>query len=111
MTGLVIAFAGFAIMGKARDLFKKYNTSLSIEKPSFLIVEGVFSKSRNPMYAGMFLLLLGIAVCFGNIVSVCVPFVFIILIWIIFISAEEKIMENNFGERYIGYKKRTGMWI
>ena len=109
--GLLIAFPGFAIMGKARDLFKKYNTTLAIEESSFLIEEGVFNKSRNPMYAGMFLLLLGIAVCFGNMISICVPFIFIILIRMIFIPAEEKMMENIFGERYIDYKKRTGMWI
>jgi protein-S-isoprenylcysteine O-methyltransferase Ste14 len=109
--GLFIAFPGFIIMGKAYDLFKKYNTTLGIEESTFLIEEGVFGKSRNPMYAGMFLLLLGIGVCFGNMVSVCISFVFIILIMIVLIPAEEKMMENIFGEKYIDYKKRTGMWI
>jgi len=94
LTGLIIAFAGFSIMGKARDLFKKYKTTLDFETSAHLIDESIFSKSRNPMYAGMFLLLLGIAVCFGNIISVCVPFVFILVVRIFFIPLEERIMEK-----------------
>ena len=85
LTGIIIAFGGFVLMDKARDLFKKYNTTLDFETTVHLIDEGVFSKSRNPMYVGMFLLLLGISVCFENIISICIPFVFIILVGIYFI--------------------------
>jgi len=59
----------------------------------------------------MFLLLLGIAVCFGNIISVCVPFVFILVVRIFFIPLEERIMEETFGEKYIDYKSKTGTWM
>jgi|GEM_PF-4331134 len=52
LAGLLIAFFGFVIMGKARDLFRKHKTTLAIKRSSFLITEGIFSRSRNPMYAG-----------------------------------------------------------
>ena len=111
LLGLLVAFGGFVIMGKARDLFKKYNTTLDFETSVHLIDEGVFGKSRNPMYTGMFLLLLGIAICFENIISICIPFVFIILVGIYFIPLEEKMMGKTFGKEYLDYKSKTRMWI
>ncbi len=111
LIGLPVAFYGFVVMGKARDLFMKYNTTLDFETSVHLIDEGILSKSRNPMYAGMFLLLLGIAVCFGNIISICVPFVFIILLRMFFIPMEEKMLGNTFGKEYLNYKSKTRIWL
>jgi len=63
------------------------------------------------MYAGMFLLVLGIAICFENLISICIPFVFIIIVRIFFIPLEEKLMEKTFGKVYLDYKIKTRMWF
>ena len=109
--GILIAFPGFVLAGKTHDLFKKYNTTLGFEKSSYFITEDVFKRTRNPMYLGMFLFLLGLSICFCNVFSMCVPFVFIIAVGIIFIPAEEKILEETFGKQYSEYKKTTRRWI
>ena len=70
LSGIIVAFAGFVLMGKSRDLFRKYKTTLAFEKSTYLITEGVFSKTRNPMYAGMFILLFGLGISFMNAFSV-----------------------------------------
>jgi protein-S-isoprenylcysteine O-methyltransferase Ste14 len=111
LAGLIIAFGGFAIMGKARDLFKKHNTNLDIKESSALVTEGVYSKTRNPMYLGMFTLLLGIGICFGNLLSMITPFGFIFAIHFIFIPKEEKMMQDTFGEQYSEYKKQVKRWL
>ncbi|MBK8808370.1 MAG: isoprenylcysteine carboxylmethyltransferase family protein [Bacteroidales bacterium] len=111
LLGVIISFLGFVIMGKARDLFKKNQTTLDIEKSTFLIDEGVFSKTRNPMYIGMFLLLLGIGICFMNIISILLPFLFIISIHFVFVLKEEKLMTEVFGQEYIHYKEKVKRWI
>jgi protein-S-isoprenylcysteine O-methyltransferase Ste14 len=59
LAGIIIAFSGFILMGKSRDLFKKHQTTLKIEKSNYMINEGVFSRSRNPMYLGMSILIIG----------------------------------------------------
>jgi protein-S-isoprenylcysteine O-methyltransferase Ste14 len=82
--GLAIAFLGFVYMGKAHDLFKKHKTTIAIKKSTHLITEGVFSKTRNPMYIGMFFLILGFAIFSTNLISLVLPFVFILLVQIIF---------------------------
>ncbi len=109
--GLIISFGGFVLMGKARELFKKHNTNLAIEASSSLVTEGPYTKTRNPMYIGMFLLLLGIAVCFANLLSMLTPFGFILAIHLIFIPKEEKLMHEAFGAQYIEYKNKVKRWI
>jgi protein-S-isoprenylcysteine O-methyltransferase Ste14 len=110
-SGLIVAFAGFVIMGKSRDLFKKYETTLDFKKSTHLIQEGIFLKTRNPMYMGMFLLLLGLGVCFSNLFSMLTSFLFLIMMQILFIQKEEKLMLESFGERYLDYRKQVRRWI
>ncbi len=63
------------------------------------------------MYIGMFLLLLGFGICFRNIFSIAVPFVFLFIIAVYFIPLEEKLMKKAFGEEYIDYMKKVKRWI
>ena len=111
LSGIIVAFAGFIIMGKSHDLFKQYQTTMDFEKSSCLISEGIFSKTRNPMYAGMFLLLLGMGVGFMNVLSVAAAFVFLLIAEVFFIPKEEKLMEESFGQQYLNYKKQVRRWI
>jgi protein-S-isoprenylcysteine O-methyltransferase Ste14 len=111
LIGLVIAFAGFVLMGKARDQFKKYNTTLKVERSSHLITDGVFSKTRNPMYLGMSVLILGFAILSTNVLSIVVPIIFLILVSVIFIKQEEALMHQAFGQEYLKYKKEVRRWI
>jgi protein-S-isoprenylcysteine O-methyltransferase Ste14 len=111
LIGLIVSFSGFMFMGKARELFKKHATTVKIEKSNSLITEGVFSKTRNPMYMGMFTLVLGFSVVSCNIISLILPFVFILLVRIIFIRQEESLMHATFGEEYLAYKKKVRRWF
>ena len=109
--GLIISFIGFTIMGKARDMFKQHETSLGYEEPSKLVMEGPFKKSRNPMYLGMVLLLLGLAICFRNLFSLIIPLLFFLYLHLLVIPKEEKLMKNTFGKEYLVYKQKVRRWI
>jgi len=109
--GVLFVFAGFALTGKTWELFKQHKTSLYIEKSSSLVTEGVFAKTRNPMYCGMFMILFGISVCFMNGFSILVPFLFLAIIRIAFIPIEEKMMCEVFGQAYLDYKQKVRRWV
>ncbi|MDD5571294.1 MAG: isoprenylcysteine carboxylmethyltransferase family protein [Bacteroidales bacterium] len=111
LCGIIIAIIGFAIMGTTSSLFRKHNTTLTYKKSSYLITEGVFAKTRNPMYIGMFLLLLGIGVCFMNLFSILTSFGFILTIHLFCIPVEEKMMHDAFGQDYLDYKNKVRRWI
>lgn len=111
LAGLFVLYAGVTIMGKARDLFRQHHTTLEIEAPTSLIRDGIFAKTRNPMYIGMFLLLFGLAICFRNVISIITPSLFLLLVNIFVIPQEEKLMHNAFGDEYLDYKKHVKRWV
>ena len=111
LSGLAITMVGFAFTGKSHEALTKHKTTLFIEKSSNMVTQGIYSKTRNPMYVGMFLLLLGIAICFGNLFSLITPLGFLLIIQFSFIPKEEKLMFDVFGQEYLDYKAKVRMWI
>ena len=105
---------GVVILATAVASFKKQKTTISPlqpEKASSLVISNIFKYSRNPMYLGMLFMLISIAIrynIFGGIIAISI---FIFFITKFQIKPEEVQMEKLFGEKYIQYKKKTGMWI
>jgi len=94
------------------QLFKKNKTTVKPgEKPSVLIQTGPFKISRNPMYLGMSILLIGIGFILGSVSSFIGVFLFVATMEIAFITQEERFMQEQFGEEYLAYKKKVGRWI
>ena len=94
------------------QLFKKLKTTVKPdEKPSLLIQTGPFKISRNPMYLGMALLLIGVGIVLGSVTSFIGFIFFILAMEISFIPQEEKILTEQFGDEYELYKKKVRRWI
>lgn len=111
LLGVLFVYTGFVISGKSRDLFNKYRTTIGFEKSTHLITEGVFSKTRNSMYIGMFLFLFGISICFMNIFSILTSILFIFFVRVYFIPIEEKLLSEEFGIEYEIYKQKVKRWM
>jgi len=111
MIGILVSFSGFILMGKSRDLFRKHHTTLKIEKSNHMINEGVFSKTRNPMYMGMTILIFGFSFFSTNVLALFLPFFFMTIVRLIFIKREEQLMFEIFGNDYLEYKKKVRRWI
>jgi len=110
--GIILILFGVIINLWTDQLFKKAKIDVKYHKiPNRLIVSGPFKISRNPMYFGMLLILLGIGVLIGNLVSFIFPIIFVIIINYNFIPIEEKNMEKRFGKEYLKYKHKVRMWI
>jgi protein-S-isoprenylcysteine O-methyltransferase Ste14 len=93
-------------------LFKKKKTTVKpYEQPTQLLISGPFRISRHPMYLGMVLLLLGVAIVHGTLISFVFPVVFGILMELLFIPFEETNLERVFGKQYLEYKQRVRRWI
>ena len=81
------------------------------KRSSVLVTTGPYRYSRNPMYLGLVLILIGIAILQGSISPVLVIPVFIWLITNNIIKKEEKMLEETFGDAYLEYKKQVRRWI
>jgi len=110
--GILLIVFGGVINFWTDNIFKKEKTTVNpYEKPSILIVSGPFRFSRHPMYLGMVVILLGVAVLLGSLTTFIFPIIFIILMQILFIPTEEKNLEIAFGYKYLDYKKKVRRWI
>ena len=112
LSGILFFAVGLLILFWSFGLFKKKDTPiLPGQKPSALVIEGSYKFTRNPMYLGVTLALLGIAIYLGDALAFLAPIVFFVFVSIRFIPREEKLMEKLFGKKYLEYKKKVRRWI
>lgn len=107
----------FLILGAFLNLladrdFKRFNTTVKpFEYSTKLITGGVFSFSRNPMYLGMVLILLGESFLLRSLSSFLITIVFMLLLYFMFIKVEERMLLEKFGDEYIAYKRKVRRWV
>ena len=110
--GLLPVTAGIAINYVADDRFKRVRTAVNpFHKPSTLVTSGVFRISRNPMYLGFALILVGIAILLRSLTPFGVIPLFIWLITVRFIHVEERNLAANFGLDWSAYKEKVRRWL
>ena len=110
--GLAVILLGLGIGLSGNFLFRRHRTTIKPgEVSSSLVTGGPFRFSRNPMYVGMTLMLLGTGTLCGTLSPFLVIPVFVMLIHYRFIIMEERMLETAFGEEYSQYMKRVRRWI
>ena len=76
-----------------------------------IVASGPYRFTRNPIYLGMFLGLIGLAIAFDNLwlLMMLVPFALVIRYGVV--TREEAYLERKFGDAYRGYRSRVGRWL
>lgn len=106
-------FLGFyALAGAALRSFAKVGTSSNpFEPTTALATDGPYRFTRNPMYVGMTIFYIGLAIAIGIPWAFAVlPFVLIVIDRLV-IAREEPYLEARFGEDYREYKRRVRRWL
>ncbi len=112
LLGLVPLVTGIVLNLLADQTFKKHETTVKpFEESKALVTGGVFRISRNPMYLGMTLILLGITLILGSVTPFVVVLLFPVLLDRIFIVTEERMLEDTFGDQFEQYRNRVRRWI
>jgi len=110
--GVTLIVLGLLLTGPAVFAFRRAGTPVvPFERSTALVTTGPFRFTRNPMYCGMVLLLLGVATLLGSLAAYLpIP----LFIWIIqknFIEGEERFLTEIFGEQYKAYQRRVRRWF
>ena len=112
LTGLIPLVIGVVINLLADRAFKQHATTVKpFEQSSALVTGGVFRFSRNPMYTGFVLGLVGIALLLGSLSPWLVVIGFVPVMETAFIRAEEAMLEQRFGEAFRAYQQQTRRWL
>lgn len=110
--GLVLLAAGPALGLIGVRHFNKVGTNIpTFNEPTLLVTDGLFKWSRNPIYLGFTLFLLGLAVMLGSLVPFLGPIVFAVTSDRWYIAFEEEALTRKFGARYDAYRRATRRWI
>jgi protein-S-isoprenylcysteine O-methyltransferase Ste14 len=110
--GALPIVAGVALAVWASQQFAHAGTSIVPLTPSSaLVTDGAFAFSRNPMYLGMTLVLIGLAWSLDRPWPWLVPPLFVAVLTLRFIRHEEKLMEATFGDAYRAYRARVRRFI
>lgn len=94
------------------QFFRAHTTfnPLKPESATALVTSGVFAWTRNPMYLGLLMLLLGWAVKLGTLSPLIGPLLFRLLIQYLQIRPEEHALRLRFGTDYDRYCQRVNRW-
>lgn len=105
--GMQIAVAGVRQCHEAKTTVNP----LKPESSAHLVTVGVYKVSRNPMYLGFLLALIGWGVWLGSLTA---------FIWVLFfawymtrfqIQPEERALAQQFGDQYLAYTKNVRRWL
>lgn len=111
-TGFFLFFGGIAMVGTGLRKFNALATEIhTFKRPKKLVTEGLFRYSRNPIYLGFTLALLGAATVLGNGVAFTSAGLFFFTAHFWYIPFEEKNMAAEFGTAYLEYKKKVRRWV
>jgi len=112
VAGGAVALCGVALMAWAFRLFRASGTPVPTSRPTNAVVTtGPYRFSRNPIYLGLSLIYIGIALG----LALWWALALLPLIWIILhfgvVRREEAYLEARFGEAYKNYRRRTRRYI
>ena len=112
LIGGVIAIAGLLLTVSSAGLFRHRGTAVRpFQDSSVLVTTGPYRFTRNAMYLGMVLMLVGIGVLLGSTTPLAVVPLFVAVITRRYIAVEERIMSARFGAEYDAYRARVRRWL
>lgn len=107
LVGMVLGILGIIT-------FRRANTSVhpvKLELTSLLVTEGIYRLSRNPMYLGIAVALLGWGIYLSNVVALAFVMAFVWYMNRFQILPEERSLERQFGEQFKNYKRQVRRWL
>ena len=109
-TGLLadaLALAGLVVMLWARvTIGRNWSAGVVLKEQHELVTRGPYRWVRHPIYSGLLLMALGLAIWRGQYSGFWGLLVFVILFWIK-ARAEERLMIEHFGDAYRDYRRRV----
>jgi protein-S-isoprenylcysteine O-methyltransferase Ste14 len=112
LLGIAFLAVGIVVNLVADGAFHLAQTTVkTFDEPDRLVVDGLFRYSRNPMYLGFELILIGVWVLLGSASPNLGPVLFFVVANWYYIPFEEKMLAKQFGQQFGDYRRRTRRWI
>lgn len=107
---LIVAGVALMVLAAARMLHAR-TTIIPHEAPAALVTGGIFALTRNPIYLGDVLVLLGLVLRWDALIALPLVPVLGLVLQKRFILPEEGRLRAAFGAAFKAYGARTRRWI
>jgi protein-S-isoprenylcysteine O-methyltransferase Ste14 len=108
---IIIAVGAALLLRCVREFYVAGRGTLAPwSPPKSLVITGPYRWSRNPMYVGVLLVLLGWAACFQSRALLLYGLAVAIAFHVRVVVAEEPWQARTFGEDWTRYKAHTPRW-
>jgi protein-S-isoprenylcysteine O-methyltransferase Ste14 len=110
--GIILIIIGIGFIVLARREFAHYGQPTDPGHPTSQVVKtGVFAISRNPLYLGSVIVLLGIALAMNILWALVTLLASMIVCHYVLIIPEEKYLAAKFGKEYEHYTATVHRWL
>ena len=110
--GLLLTFMGFLLGIGAFIEFRRARTTLDPHGSSRQVVNsGIYRFTRNPIYLGFLLMLIGLPLNSGLIWGIVLAPLYILTMTRLVIEREEAYLEDKSKDQYTSYKSRVRRWL
>jgi protein-S-isoprenylcysteine O-methyltransferase Ste14 len=110
--GFPLVILGFLFgMGAMISFRGSRKTNRSHESATRLVTSGVYRFTRNPVYLGFLLMLVGFPLDRGSYWGILLSPVLIFLFNRLVIEPEEILLAQKFGDHYRSYRSKVRRWI
>jgi protein-S-isoprenylcysteine O-methyltransferase Ste14 len=110
--GVVIFMAGLLMTIVGRRTLLRHGTNVNPLQPTTaLVTEGIFRRTRNPLYVGIIITQYAVALIFA------LDWLLLLILpdWVVLhfavVTREERYLERKFGEAYRRYKERVPRYL
>jgi len=103
--GLALSFAGVA------GVIRHRTTIVPHHPVATLLTGGAYRLSRNPMYTGLAIAYLGLALLFGSWWPLALWPLVVVAVRRLVIHPEEQYLTQRFGQTYTDYQSRVRRWL
>jgi protein-S-isoprenylcysteine O-methyltransferase Ste14 len=110
--GAIVFVLALALVAWAFTTMTRAGSNVPTDRPTTMIVDtGPYRLTRNPIYLGMMVGLIGLAIALDNLwlLLALVPFALVIRYGVV--AREEAYLGRKFGDIYRGYRARVRRWL
>jgi len=105
VAGLLVGFSGFLQFRKAKTNIRPF------KEADKLVIEGPFRYTRNPMYLGLAVVLVGAWMLLGTLTPLLGVLLFVVVADRWYIEFEERMLREKCGPAFDAYCAQTRRWL
>lgn len=114
LVAILVAIVGAALNLLPKLAFGRGNTTINPLSPALatcLVTSGIYRYTRNPMYVGQALILLGWVLYLRNTAALLAVPAFVLYITWFQIRPEERYLSSRFPDEYATFSRRVSRWL